>query len=87
MKVALFAVVAVLAAPALAQEGPYKLLVASSDGGVALTDYPTRSRCERARGVIEAENKRRQERARANLPQGAVLVRGPREFEALCIPG
>lgn len=85
------AVAAILAlaipSAANAQAQPYKLAVASSDGGVAVTEYPSLARCERAKEAIAAEARRRIAASVSDLPPGSIQVKGPRIFDAICIPG
>lgn len=74
-------------AAAAQQASPYKLIVASSEGGVTAIDYPSAARCERAKQTIEAEMKRRNDEARNNLPPGAILTNYGWQARAICIPG
>jgi len=58
--------------------GPYKLVITWYQGGITVTDYPNRARCEKGR---EAVNERlRQQAMRNGLPPESADI-------AFCIPG
>ena len=48
--------------------------------------YQSADACEAGRQVIFAENSRRSAAARANLPPGAIMLSGPVEPSAVCLP-
>nr|ART39569.1 J441 [uncultured bacterium] len=80
--------VLLLAAVAAAQPAPYKLILAWSQGGVTVIDYPSAARCEQARTIVDAERDARVEGAkRRAAAQGGVLTGAPWNLYALCIPG
>jgi hypothetical protein len=58
--------------------GPYKLVITWYQGGIAVTDYPNRARCERARQVILEREMAKA--ARIGLPRESADI-------AYCIPG
>lgn len=66
---------------------PHKLVIFRSGGGIAVTDYPSLSRCEAGRrallALIERENASRGPKA---LPGGGVIVPNRLSAEAYCIP-
>lgn len=79
-----------LASPALAQgTGPAKMLLIHSNG-IAVTDFPSRARCEAARAAIQraiAANN-------ANLPPpqttpggGTIMTLPTNQPKTLCVPG
>lgn len=91
MAVSLFVTIASVGAPASSsaqQATPYKLIVAFSyGGGMAVIDYPSAARCERARLTIDADRDARIAQGQARTPPGAVTVGAPYHFTATCIPG
>lgn len=79
----------VMSAAAVAkEEQPYKLVILREPAGIAITDYPSRQRCEEARKAIEdlvaARNEERQART---YPRGRTLIPVELKLEAYCIPG
>lgn len=67
------------------QQGPQKLVLTWPQGGVAVIDYPSWDRCQRAREAVEFEAQRRTEAARRNAPAG--VIGSPWTVYAFCIPG
>jgi hypothetical protein len=84
------AMVLICALPTLAvaqQTQPYKLVIASSEGGITVVDYPSAIRCERARVAIEADMQRRTDEANARTAPGAIITSYGWRARTLCIPG
>ena len=78
-----------LSTPAVATaqpSGAYKLIIASSEGGMVIVDYPSSARCERARLTIEEDMQRRTEESDASLPPGAIITSYGWRARAICIP-
>ena len=46
---------AFVAAPALAQSGPFKLVIAWYQSNLTVIDYPSQARCEQARKAVMIE--------------------------------
>ena len=87
MRLALFAL-ALVAAPAYAQGGGYKLVLSWAQGGITVIDYPNSARCDAARKAVEADAKRRFDEGQARAArEGTVMVGSPWTLYALCIPG
>ena len=65
----------------------YKLVIVIGDGGTAVVDYPTLTRCQKAAAAVEDEWKRRFADAQANQRSENVILTKPafRSF-AFCIP-
>lgn len=58
--------------------GPYKLVITWYQGGIVVTDYPNRARCEKGReAIVERMNARA---ARSGLPRESADI-------AFCVPG
>lgn len=66
--------------------GPAKLIITWYQGGIVAVDYPSQSRCEQARGFVQAEVRRRYQASQASMPPGSVTV-GVSPNGAFCIPG
>lgn len=80
-----------LAGVAVAQQSPaYKLVIISgpNGGGVAVVDYPTLARCQKAAATVEMEWKRRFEEAKLRASQEPnTILAGPAFTSfAFCIP-
>lgn len=58
--------------------GPYKLVITWYQGGIVVTDYPNRARCEKGREAVIARAAARA--ARSGLPPESADI-------AFCIPG
>ena len=69
------------------QSAPYKLVIASSEGGLVVVDYPSAARCERAKAAIDAEMERRNAEIREREARGTVIVHPGWRARAICIPG
>ena len=83
---ALFAVVLSLPSVASAQSGSAKLVVGWTEGGVAVIEFASAERCERAKERIEAERIRRYEESQRSAEErGARLVSAGPSFHAICI--
>lgn len=86
VRLALVAALAVLPSAALAQTGPYKLIITWPQSDITVIDYPSQSRCERGRKAVEAEAARILRESLATMPHGRqVASRSP--YGAFCIPG
>ena len=75
-----------VSAPALAQTGPYKLVITWYQSSLTVIDYPSATRCEAARRAVIEEAKRRSDQADADAPAGSIKV-GRSPNGAFCIPG
>lgn len=76
------------AAPAIAQPTPYKLIILWGSTGIAVTDYPSASRCEAARAALQRRKEVEvRERGPKPLEGGGVLYSPPWQMELACIPG
>ena len=78
------AVLLLLPTAALAQALPYKLVIIWGGGAIAVTDYPSLTRCERGRQAVFAEIERKKEEFQKMYP-GAQPA-GPSTAGAFCIP-
>ena len=84
----LCAVLAILAAPALAQQQPpAKLIIIAPDQSAVITNYESSARCERAKDVIDADRRRRIAEQDANQKPGDTILRYGVMIYAICIPG
>lgn len=72
---------------AMAQAIPHKLVVMDRSGGLAITDYPSRQRCERARGEIEAIANEQNSKAPTQVPGGGVIIPQRIYLRVFCISG
>lgn len=77
-------VLALWAAPAIAADAPYKLIVVANDSAVAV-DYPSRDRCMKAAAAAEGEASRRMREASAASTDP--ILRPALRVIAFCIPG
>ena len=89
MRLGLTVIIAAYAASPVAaqQASAYKLIVGTSEGGgIAVIDYPSAARCERARAALEADMQRRTDQANARLAPGAIITSYGWRAYAACIP-
>lgn len=74
--------------PALAQVAPFKLVILWGDSGVAVIEYPTATRCEAAKAVLEHRKAQELEKRKPEFPPGGgIIVPKPWVMEMICIPG
>ena len=66
--------------------GPYKLVITWYQSDLAVIDYPSRARCEKAKRAVEDEVARRKAESEATAPPGSVVI-GKSPNGAFCIPG
>ena len=70
-----------------AQPQPSKLLVLDRSGGVGVTEYPTKARCERARQEIEEIVREQNSKPVTSLPGGGIITPQRLYLRAFCISG
>lgn len=76
------------AAAAAQEEQAYKLIILREPASIAVTDYPSRQRCENAREAIDAlVAARNADRQARTYPRGRTLIPVELKLEAYCIPG
>jgi hypothetical protein len=77
-----------VALPAQPQSADYwHLIVFNSEGGTAVIDYPSASRCERAKRTIETENTKRVEAADTRARSSGAIITGYGILPiAYCVP-
>ena len=66
---------------------PYKLLILDRSGGMAVTEYPSKARCERAVREIEAIVAEQNSQPSTQLPSGGVIMPQRLYLRATCISG
>lgn len=78
-----------IAAPAVAQSAGYKLVVVWNGQAAAITDYPSKARCEVGMAAVRAEVALRNRDAGIPkpLPGGGTSTLLPIGAVAFCIPG
>lgn len=83
-----FILLALASQPAWAQSAPFKLVIIWSGGNIAVTDYPSRARCDAGAAAILDYVRRFNANIRTEvLPGGGTVTTLPLRAEAFCIPG